>query len=78
MSSSLANLVDNFSEGLHCDKCIDCKSYIDYMITKNVQLFFRYMECKMNYKKDFNKELIKRFKSIYKFGIKILINLFCY
>ena len=26
MSSSLSNLVDNLSEVLHCDKCIDCKS----------------------------------------------------
>ena len=25
------------------------------------------MECKKNYKKDFNKELIKRFASVYKF-----------
>ena len=26
MSSSLSNLVDNLSEGLHNDRCIDCKS----------------------------------------------------
>ena len=30
MSSSLANLVDNLSERLHCDKCIDRKSCLDY------------------------------------------------
>ena len=29
MSSSLSNLVDNFSEGLHSDKCTDCKSCLD-------------------------------------------------
>ena len=34
MSSSLLNLVDNLSEGLHSDKCIDCKSCLGYMIIK--------------------------------------------
>ena len=56
MSSSLSNLVDNLSEGLHSDKCIDCKSYLDYMTTKDDQLIFRCFECKKNYKKKFNKE----------------------
>ena len=31
MSSSLSILLDNLSEGLRCDKCIDCKSCLDYM-----------------------------------------------
>ena len=61
MSSSLSNLADNLSEELHCDKCIDCKYYLDYMITKDDQLIFRCFECKRNYKKDFNKELINIF-----------------
>ena len=67
MSSSLSNLVDNLSEGRHCDKCIDCKSYLDYMITKDDQLIFKCFECKKNYKKDFNKDLIKKFENIYEF-----------
>ena len=67
MDKSLSNLVDNLSEGLHSDKCTDCKSYLDYMITKDDQLIFRYFACKNNYKKDFNKELIKRFANIYEF-----------
>ena len=29
MGSSLSNLVDNLSEGLRCDKCIDCKYCLD-------------------------------------------------
>ena len=65
MSSSLSNLIDNLSEGLHCDKCVDCNSYLDYMITKNDQLIFGCFECKKNYKKDFNKDLIKKFANIY-------------
>ena len=67
MSSSLLILVDNLSEGLHSDKCTDCKSCLDYMITKDDQLILRCFECKKNYKKDFNNELIKRFANIYEF-----------
>ena len=64
MSSSLSNLADNLSKGLHNDKCTDCKSSLDYMITKDDQLIFRCFECKKNYKKDFNNELIKRSANI--------------
>ena len=67
MSSSLSNLVDNLSEGLHSDKSTDCKSYLGYMTTKDEQLIFRCFECKINYEKDFNKELIKRFANICEF-----------
>ena len=70
ISSSLSNLVDNLSEGLHNDRCIDCKSCLNYMTTKDeqrscTQLIFRCFECKKNYVKDFNKELIKRFANTY-------------
>ena len=34
------------------------------------QLIFRCFECKKNYEKDFNKELIKRFANIYEFRNK--------
>ena len=67
MSSSLSNLVDNLSEGLHNDKYTDCKSYRDYMSIKDDQLIFSCFHCKKNLKKDFNKELIKRFANIYEF-----------
>ena len=67
MSSSLSNLVDNLSEGTHSDKCKDCNSCLDYMITKDEQLILRCFECKKNYMKDFNNELIKRFANTYEF-----------
>ena len=67
MSSSLSNFAGNLSEGLHSDKCTDCKSYLDYMTIKDEQLIFRCFECKKNYKKEFNKKLIKRFANIYEF-----------
>ena len=41
--------------------------YLDDMTTKDEKLIFRCFECKKNYEKDFNKELIKRFANIYEF-----------
>ena len=67
MLSSLSNLVDNLSKGLPCDKCIDCKSCLDYMSVKDDELIFRCFQCKKNHKNDFNKELIKRFTNMYEF-----------
>ena len=67
MSTSLSKLVDNLSEGLHNDRCIDCKFYLDYMTTKDEKLIFRCFSCKKNYKKYFNKDLIQRFANIYEF-----------
>ena len=67
MWSSLLGLVDNLSDGLYNDKCIDCKSYLDHMLIKDDQLIFRCFECKKYYKKDINKDLIKRFANIYEF-----------
>ena len=64
MSISHSNLVSNLSEVLHNDRCIDCKSCLNYMTTKDEQLIFDY---KKNYKKDFNKELIQRFANMYEF-----------
>ena len=67
MSTSLSNLVSNLFEGLHNDRCIDCKSCLDYMATKDEQLIFRCFRCKKNYEKNFNKELIQRFVNTYEF-----------
>ena len=55
MSRSLSTLVNNLDEGLHSEKCTDCKSCLDYMTTKDEQLISRCFECKKNYKKEFNK-----------------------
>ena len=62
----------NRKQKVHCVKCIDCKFCLDYMAVKDdqqscTQLIFRCFQCKKNYKKGFNKELIKRFANIYKF-----------
>ena len=72
MSSSLSKLVDNLSEGIHNNKCVDCKSCLDYIKTKNEKLILKCFNCEQYYKKKFNKELIKRFKSTYEFCNKDL------
>ena len=67
MSTLLSKLVDNLSEGLHNNRCVNCKSCLDYMKTKDEKLIFRCFSCKKNYEKDFNKELIERFANMYEF-----------
>ena len=42
-------------------------SLADNLITKDAQLTFRCFKCKKNYERKFNKDLIKRFASIYEF-----------
>ena len=67
MPASLSNHVDNFSNGLHNNRCVDCESGLDYMIAKNDILIFRCFKCKKNYKIGFDKELINKFSSTYNF-----------
>ena len=67
MATSLSKLVDNLTEGIHSDKCINCKSDISYMKVIDETLIFTCFNCKRNYKKEINKELIERFASIYRF-----------
>ena len=66
MSSSLSNLVDNHSDGLHNIKCTDCKSYLEYISTKEEELLiFHCLKCSKNQKKHFNKELINKLANTY-------------
>ena len=66
MSASLSEHVDNLSNRLH-NNCANCKSNLDSMTVKDDILIFRCMKCKMNFEKDFNKELINKFSSMYDF-----------
>ena len=76
MSSSLSKLIDSLSEGIHNNKCADCKSNLDYIKTtaklsslerKNEKLILECYNCKQRYRKKFNKELIKRVASTCEF-----------
>ena len=67
MATSLSKLVDNLTEGIHNDKCINCISDISYMKVIDETLIFKCFNCKRNHKKEINKELIERFAITYKF-----------
>ena len=41
MSTSLSKLVDKLSEGNHNNRCVDCKSFLDYMQNKDEKLILR-------------------------------------
>ena len=67
MSSSLSKLVDNLSEGIHNNKCLDCNSCLDYTKIKNEKLLLKCFNCNSYYKEKFNQDLIKKFKNTYSF-----------
>ena len=67
MATSLSKLVDNLTEGIHSNKCIKCKSNLCYMKVMGETLIFRCFNCKKNYKKEINKELVERFSNTYNF-----------
>ena len=60
------------SKGIHNNTCVDCKSCLDYIKTKNEKFILKCFNCKQYYEKDFNKELIKRFAGTYDFCNKNL------
>ena len=64
MSTSLSNPVNTLLDGMHDIKCQDCNSCPDNMKFDNNKLMYRCFECKINYNKDFNNELINRFSSL--------------
>ena len=72
MSMPLSKLIDNLSEGIDNNKCVDCKSCLDYIKTKNEKLILKCFNWEQYYTKKFNKKQIKRFASTYKFCNKDL------
>ena len=67
MSTLLSKLVDNLSEEVHNNNCLNCKCCLDYIKTKKEKLILKCFNCKQYYEKGFNKELIKRFANTYEF-----------
>ena len=45
MSSLLSKLVDNLSEGIHYNKCVDCNSCLDYIKIENKKLLLKLFNC---------------------------------
>ena len=55
MATSLSKLVDNLTEDIHGDKCVDCKSDLSYMKVMDEALIFRCFNCKKSMKKKLTK-----------------------
>ena len=55
MATSLSKLVDNLTEDIHGDKCVDCKSDHGYMKVIDEALIFRCFNCKKTMKKKLTK-----------------------
>ena len=72
MATSLSKLVENLMEDIHNDKCTKCKSNLCYMKVMDKKLIFKCFDCKNNYKKEINKELMERFSNTYEFCDKNL------
>ena len=54
MSTSLSNLANSLSDGMHDFKCKNCNSCLDYMKSDDNKVIYGCFECKINYNKDFN------------------------
>ena len=55
MATSFSNLVDNLTEDIHGNKCVDCKSDLSYMKVIDEALIFRFFNCKKTMKKKLTK-----------------------
>ena len=49
MEMPLSILMDNLSEVIHNNKCVDCESNLDHIKTKNEKLIFKRFNCKQYY-----------------------------
>ena len=47
MATSLSKLVDNLTEDIHGDKCVDCKSDLSYMKVMDETLILRCFKKKL-------------------------------
>ena len=55
MATSLSKLVDNLTEDIHGDKCVDCKSDLSYLKVIDEALIFRCFNRKKTTKKKLTK-----------------------
>ena len=56
METSLSNLVDNLTEGIHKIKCKDCGCFHEYESVKDNVIKYNCLSCK----KDYSKKIMKK------------------
>ena len=68
MASSLSNLVDNLSEGIHKIKCKDCDCFLEYESVKDNLIRYKCLSYNKDYSNKLYEKLKKRFKGTFKFS----------
>ena len=68
MASSLSNLVNNLTEGIHKVKCKDCGCFLEYENVKENSVKHKCLSCNKDYSNKFDDKLKKRFKNTFKFS----------
>ena len=61
MATSLSNLVDNLTEGIH-------KIFLEYESVEDNSIKFKCIFCNKNYSNKFDEQLKTRFKNTFKFS----------
>ena len=68
MATSLSNLVDNLTEGIHKIKCKECDCCCENESMKDSLIKNKCLSCNKNYSNKIDEELKKRFKNTFKFS----------
>ena len=79
METSLSNVADKFTEGIHEIKWRDCNSFLKYESVKDHLVTYKWLSFNKDYSYKFmGEELKKRLKNNSSFIITISANLYCF
>ena len=67
MASSLSNLVDNLTKGIHKNKCNDCDCFLEYESVKDNLIKHKCLTFNKDYPNKLDRKLKKLFKNTFKF-----------
>ena len=65
MATSLSNLIDNLTVGIHKIKCKDCNYFLEYESFKDNLIKHKCLSCNKDYSNKLDEKLKKRFKNSY-------------
>ena len=68
MASSLSNLVDNLTDGIHKIKCEDCDCFLEYESVKDNLVKYKCLSYNKDYSNMLDEKLKKQFKNTFKFS----------
>ena len=63
MATSLSNLADNLTEGIHKIKCKDCDCFLEYESVKDNLIKYKCLSCNKDYSSKLDEELKNKFKN---------------